>query len=285
MQDQNPLICVGELESRIGDSGVRVVDCRFELMKPDAGRAEYLAGHIPGAVYADLDKDLAAPVAAGTGRHPLPEPDTLARTFGQFGISRDTHVVVYDEVSGALAARAWWLLRWLGHESVRLLEGGIESWRARQLPIEQGGVDVMPQVFAAAPRDEMVLRSQEIVDAGADCSSLRLLDARDEARFRGDSEPIDVVAGHIPGALNLPFSSAQNSDGSWKTREELTEILSHRLGNDRHAPWSVMCGSGVTACHLVISGLLAGLNEPRLYVGSWSEWITDTGRPIATGGL
>ena len=279
------LISSEDLSSKIGDTDIRIVDCRFELARPQAGHSDYLRQHIPGAVYADLDKDLAAPVAAGTGRHPLPDADVLARTFGRLGISRSTQVVVYDESSAALAARAWWLLRWLGHENVSVLEGGIARWRTLQLPLEAGDITVAPQFFESAPRPELVLETQEIVAAGKSCARLQLVDARDAARFAGEVEPLDPVAGHIPGAVNLHFSACLNSDGTWKDHDELQRILGAVLGEAENAPWSVMCGSGVTACHLIISALLAGLAEPRLYVGSWSEWITDSARGVATGSL
>jgi len=279
----HPLITAEELETSIGNSDLRVVDCRFELLRPLAGRSNYLQGHIPGAVFADLDRDLAAPTGPATGRHPLPEPAELAGTFGRFGIGAETHVVVYDDCNGALAARAWWLLRWLGHERVFLLEGGIKRWQRLQLPLEAGTVQVPTRAFDPAPRNDLILQTQEIVAAGRQGKQLRLVDARDAARFRGEVEPIDAVAGHVPGAINLPFGECLNEDGTWKEKEDLIRTWRKVLGDDRDAPWNVMCGSGVTACHLVISGQLAGRREPRLYVGSWSEWIADPQRAIATG--
>ena len=283
LDDRDPLISTEQLAAIVGNSDVRVVDCRFDLTHPSAGHACYLEEHIPGAVYADLDKDLAATVGPGTGRHPLPDPAELARTFGRLGIDAKTCVVVYDECSGALAARTWWLLRWLGHARVALLEGGIAHWRALGLPVESCEMDVDQKLFKPDPQAEMVLETQEIVAAGAERAHLRLVDARDAARFRGEIEPIDTVAGHIPGALNLPFSESLNDDGTWKDRTELKRMLENVLGSDGDAPWSVMCGSGVTACHLAIAGLLAGLPNPRLYVGSWSEWIAHPDRSVATG--
>ncbi len=280
--DRNPLISVAELESRLEERNLRIVDCRFELTQPNAGREAYLAGHVPGAVYADLDADLAGPIGPATGRHPLPDADTLAQTFGRLGIGNRTHVVVYDDWSGALAARAWWLLRWLGHEQVQLLEGGIAKWSlAREL--ETGAVTVAPEIFRASPDKRRVLAIEEIIALSGDSGSLRLVDARDAARYRGENEPIDKVAGHIPGAISLPYSELQHDDGTWLQRDELRQRLAESLGDDLEAPWCVMCGSGVTACHLAISGSLAGVREPRLYVGSWSEWITDPARPVVTG--
>ncbi|MDH3373807.1 MAG: sulfurtransferase [Gammaproteobacteria bacterium] len=281
--ENSPLISVEELLQEIGRGGLRIVDCRFDLMQPLAGRRDYEEAHIPGAVYADLDMDLSAATEPGSGRHPLPDPEELARTFGRLGIGSTTRVVLYDDRSGAVAARGWWLLRWLGHARAALLNGGFARWRALRGPVESGPVKVTAQNFVARPDCELVLETGEVVAAGENCRELRLIDARDSARFRGEAEPIDTVAGHIPGALSLPFSKSLDNDGCWRKRAELRRVWQTVLGRDLEAPCSVMCGSGVTACHLVISALLAGLTEPRVYVGSWSEWITDPDRPIATG--
>jgi thiosulfate/3-mercaptopyruvate sulfurtransferase len=270
------------LAENIGNTYLRVVDCRFDLMHPIAGRTSYEQGHIPGAVFVDLNIDLAAPVQSGTGRHPLPDADELARTFGRLGIGQDTQVVVYDDCSGALAARTWWLLRWLGHEDVALLEGGIARWKSLRLPVEEGAVAHAQSVFTAEPRTALVVETPDIAEAVKANGVMRLVDARDAARFRGESEPIDAVAGHVPGALNLPFGECLNPDGTWKTPADIERLWFNVLGKHRDSPCCVMCGSGVTACHLIISALVAGLPEPRLYAGSWSEWIADPARPVAT---
>jgi thiosulfate/3-mercaptopyruvate sulfurtransferase len=273
------------LLTRLEDSDWRVVDCRFDLMNPSAGRKAYLDSHIPGAVYADLDHDLAAPVTPHTGRHPLPEPDVLAARFAAFGIDSKTQVVVYDDSSGAMAARAWWLLRWLGHKRVALLNRGFAHWQSLDLPLESGPVAVAPRAFSAAPRPDVVVGTVEVAAAVGAIADLLLVDARDPARFRGEVEPIDAVAGHIPGAVNLPFSASLDSGGGFKSAAELSRLWAKVLGDDREVAWTAMCGSGVTACHLAFSALLAGYAEPRLYAGSWSEWIRDPRRPIATGAL
>lgn len=277
------LISAEQLQSRINDAGLRILDCRFVLSQPDAGRESYLQGHIPGAVYADLDKDLAGPVVSGSGRHPLPEAADLAMTFGRFGISNDTDVVVYDDGSGALAARAWWLLRWMGHEQVSLLDGGLNRWQAVGMALDVGEVTVAEKKFAGSPKCEWVLKTDEILMHAGDVEQLLLIDARDEARYRGEVEPIDKIAGHIPWAINLPFQRSLNSDGTWKMATELRDLWADALRKAPNEKLSVMCGSGVTACHLIISAGLAGLPQPRLYVGSWSEWIEDPTRPVATG--
>ena len=280
---QEPLIGVDELASRLTDDTLRIIDCRFDLMDPAAGRDSYLAGHIPGSVYADLDADFAALVGPTTGRHPLPEIDVATETFRRLGVSHETDVVVYDSAGGAMAARAWWMMRWLGHDRVRILDGGLPCWQAANWPLEDGEVSAEPGKFQAAPRDECVVTIEEVVaglEAGGD---LLLVDARDAARFRGELEPIDTVAGHIPGTLNLPFTEALNEDGTFRPEEELEALWEGILGESKDVAWAAMCGSGVTACHLAISALLAGYREPGVYVGSWSEWIRNPDRPVETG--
>ena len=282
--EPSSLISVAALQEQLGSDDLRILDCRFDLQDPQAGRRAYACAHIPGAVYADLDQDLAAPIRTGTGRHPLPDAQELARVFGAMGIAAQSRVVVYDDSTGALAARAWWLLRWLGHEHVALLDGGWARWQAMAAPVEAEAKSATAQRFTATPKDNLVLETGEILDQIEAGKTFRLVDARDEQRFRGLIEPIDSVAGHIPGAVNLPFTESLAPDGTWKSPEELRVLLRDVLEGDLEAPWSVMCGSGVTACHLAIAARLAGLREPRLYVGSWSEWITDPSRPVAADG-
>jgi thiosulfate/3-mercaptopyruvate sulfurtransferase len=277
------LVDIEDISGLLDASDIRIVDCRFDLADPEAGKVAFLSGHIPGAVYADLDRDLAGPVGPGTGRHPLPDPDTAAASFERLGISEETHVVVYDESTGAVAARAWWLLRWLGHEQASVLNGGFSAWQAQSMPIENGETPVARGTLAPRPRDELVLGTAEIVAAGESVGALRLVDVRSKERYTAQEEPIDRVAGHIPGAINLPYTDNVRADGRWKPVEEIRHRLSLELGPPAGQPWSVMCGSGVTACHLVIAGLLAGYPEPRVYVGSWSEWIADDARRVAKG--
>ena len=282
LADQNLLISAERLRARLGQPDLRVIDCRFDLAQADAGRNSYLEGHIPSAVYADLDKDLAGQPEPETGRHPLPSISALTATFCRLGIASNTEVVVYDDRSGALAARTWWLLRWLGHTKTSLLDGGLARWNQLAYPLDKGDSAVTKANFIARKRSGMVLETEEIVANGNSCEALRLVDARDAIRFRGEAEPIDSVAGHIPGALNMPLDTSLNDDGTWKRQEQLQVLWQTVLGEDENQAWSVMCGSGVTACHLAISGLLAGRSEPRLYVGSWSEWIRDPGRQVVT---
>jgi len=277
------LITAQHLAESMASGRVRVVDCRFDLMDSDAGLRAYHAGHIPGAVFADLDRDLSGPVGPDTGRHPLPAAGTLAATFGRLGIDHDTPVVVYDAGNGGLAVRAWWLLRWLGHEQVALLDGGLAAWEQLDLALQPGDETCEPAQFEPRPHDALVMTLDELLHNGSTAEGLNLIDARDAIRFRGESEPIDPVAGHIPGARNLPYSNSLHDDGRWKDERKLRGIWAETLGNDTETPSAVMCGSGVTACHLVLSALLAGYREPRVYIGSWSEWIRDPGRPVASG--
>ncbi len=281
MTERSNLIGARELAGYLDEPGWRIIDCRFDLADVDAGFRDYLASHIPGAVFADLDRDLAAPVGPKTGRHPLPDVAAFERSMGRIGIEDATQVIVYDDANGALASRAWWLIRWAGHDRVRLLDGGFASWLREGGATRGGQETASPTTFRVRPREELVITTEDLL--GDDIRELRLVDARDSQRFRGEVEPIDPVAGHIPGAINLPLSRSLNDDGTWKSPERLEALWRDVLGNDKSQNWAVMCGSGVTACHLAVSGVEAGYVEPRLYVGSWSEWIRDKSRPVAVG--
>jgi len=284
MRDFQTLIGHEDLEALLDDDRLRLVDCRFSLLEPEKGRQEYAAGHLPGAVYAHLDEDLAAPAAAGTGRHPLPDTDAFVARLREWGISNGSQVVVYDDDGGALAARLWWMLRWLGHTRVAVLDGGFGPWRRSGRPVTQATPAAVTGGFGGRPQPEMAISTAEVQDRLASAEGMLLVDARDASRFRGEREPIDPVAGHVPGAVNLPFSLALGPRGEWKSPEELRQLWA-TLGpvGGKH-DWAVMCGSGVTACHLALSAEVAELPEPRVYVGSWSEWIRDPARPVAAEG-
>ena len=271
-----------ELHGVLEEPGWVILDCRSDLSDLEAGRRVYTESHIPGAVFVDLDRDLASPVLPETGRHPLPDAEKLGRTLGELGVGNADSVVVYDDSNGALAARAWWILRWLGQTSVFLLNGGISHWRALGFTCETAIPARPARNFVARPDAAKVLTTAELAADIDNIASLNLLDARDAERFSGAQEPIDPVAGHVPGAVNAPFTRFVTSEGTWRPLAERELLLEEALGRDREVEWSVMCGSGVTACHLAISGLEAGFKEPRLYVGSWSEWIRDPARSIAT---
>lgn len=283
MTDRKFLITVEALNGHLRDPGWRIVDCRFDLIRPDKGFDDYRAGHIPGAVYAHLDRDLAGPTGPHTGRHPLPEPQAFAATLGRWGVGNDTTVVAYDGGGGAIAARLWWMLRWVGHENVAILDGGIGAWTRARLPLSSEVPDVEPQAFTPRPNDRRVVTTAEVEQAIRAGKPLRILDARAAPRFCGEAEPIDPVAGHVPGARNLPSDSSLTTEGKWREQSELEALWHEALEGERAAPWVAMCGSGVTACHLALSAEEAGFPAPRVYVGSWSEWIRDPGRPVALG--
>lgn len=263
-----------------------VVDCRFNLMQPQQGREEYHAGHIPGAFYAHLDADLSSPVSPDSGRHPLPDRDAFARLAGSWGVGPDTQVVVYDQGSGAIAARLWWLLRWIGHGRTALLEGGYTAWLAAGGALDAGVPERIEDASPAGVRGEHAswTGTEELAVA---LGRVRLIDARDTARFRGEQEPIDTVAGHIPGAINRPFSDNLDKDGRFHDADTLRrQFLSLPGMTDitEGTAWVVnMCGSGVTACHNILAMEIAGLGGSTLYAGSWSEWIRDPSRAVVTG--
>jgi thiosulfate/3-mercaptopyruvate sulfurtransferase len=281
------LIDVDSLQELLGRPRLAVVDCRFDLMNPEAGHQAYLRAHIPGARYADLNRDLSAPVGPHTGRHPLPQPEVFAGRLGAMGIGNDTQVVAYDEANGSIAARLWWMLRWLGHDAVAVLDGGFKAWTARGGALQSGEADP-----AAAERAARHFTSR--VDAGSVVSTAELeralqdlnavlVDARAPERYAGAVEPIDPVAGHIPGAVNHPFTANLGADGRFLPAAELKRRWQERLPGSDLQNLVAMCGSGVTACHNLLSLEVAGLAGGKLYAGSWSEWIRDPRRPVARG--
>ncbi len=284
MTDYEFLIDVAELRAQLAQPAWRVVDCRFDLMQPAKGQEEYGRGHIPGASYANLDNDLAGRVSDSTGRHPLPSATDFAETLGGWGIDNSSQVVVYDGGSGAIAARLWWMLKWVGHEQVAVLNGGFAAWQDAGYEVSDSVESVAALSFRAQANPDLTVSTRELEEAMLAGNSPLIVDARDGARFAGEREPIDSVAGHVPGAVNHPFSESIDANGALKSREELRQGWSGVLGADTDLSWVSMCGSGVTACHLALSAALAGYCLPRLYVGSWSEWIRDPARPVATGG-
>jgi thiosulfate/3-mercaptopyruvate sulfurtransferase len=276
------VVSAKQLAEQLDNPDWVVVDCRFTLTDPEAGRRAYAIGHIPGARYAHLEEDLSAPVGAKTGRHPLPDVDELERRFGEWGIDSDKQVVVYDDSFGAMAGRLWWLLRWLGHDHVALLDGGLPAWKRVGLPMSATPPRIHAAHFMANPRPGLVADAGAVQAAGEDGSGV-VIDARAEERFSGDVEPLDPVAGHVPGAVNLPWEDNLDMDGTFLSAEELRELYADIIG--KHSPSRVfaMCGSGVTACHSLVAMEIAGISGARLYAGSWSEWISDPQRPVATG--
>lgn len=258
-------------------------DCRFVLAEPAAGERAYGEGHIPGAQYLHLERDLTGPVTPATGRHPLPKPDVLAEKLAKAGVNAGTQVVAYDDAAGAFAARLWWLLRWLGHPQVAVLDGGLEKWIKEGRPVTGKPPTSVPKGdFEVRADDSLWLSSAAVLErvrTHAGC----LLDARAPSRFRGEAEPIDPVAGHVPGAVNLPYMGNVSENGCLKTPEVLRERLGAVLAGVPPSEAVCMCGSGVTACHNLLAMEVAGLRGARLYAGSWSEWIRDPDRPVIRG--
>jgi thiosulfate/3-mercaptopyruvate sulfurtransferase len=276
------LVSTDWLASRLGDASLRVADVRWYLDPFRKGRDAYAGGHVPGAVFLDLDADLAAPGGrrgGPLGRHPWPSPEQVARVMGAAGIGAGTQVVAYDDQAGAVAARLWYLLRAHGHDDVAVLDGGLVKWAAEGRPLETAMPSPAPAAFVARPRPGWVLTKAEMMEAR---SQDLVLDARAPERYLGEVEPIDPRAGHIPGARNAPFA-ANLTDGPVPVFRPAAALREHyaALGADRDDP-IVYCGSGVTACHDLLALDLAGLRG-RLYAGSWSEWCVDPALPVATG--
>lgn len=275
------LVSCDELARHLDDPRWRIVDTRFDLFDTDAGEIAYHEAHIPGAVYAHLDRDLAGPTGPGTGRHPLPETVAWQNTVRALGISADTRVVVYDAAGGAIAARLWWMLRWAGHRRTAVLDGGWQHWQDGGFPVATGPHRVAASAFNADFANHWVVATE--AEAERFAAAGMLFDARAPERFRGDIEPIDMAAGHVPGAINAPFGDNLDPTGRFRRTPELLALYRRRLaGQPAHAS-TTMCGSGVTACHNLLAMEIAGLGSGRLYVGSWSAWIADPARPVATG--
>ena len=272
------LVSPDQLAQHLHDPQWIVFDCRFALTRPESGRQAYAKSHIPGARYAHLNEDLSGPITPASGRHPLPDPGLLAGKLGQWGVDRDKQVVVYDDSFGSMAVRLWWLLRWLGHDAVALLDGGFPAWLKQGRELDADIPDVRPTEFHPAQNDSLWVDSEAVLAA------LRqkrvIIDARAEERFTGFIEPLDKVAGHIPGSLNAPFEDNLDMRGNFLKPEELRAQYESLLHSAPPGEVIHLCGSGVTACHNLLAMELAGLPGGKLYVGSWSEWITDPSRPI-----
>lgn len=276
------LIDTEQLSARLQQPDLRILDCRFALEDPDYGRRSYEQAHIPGAVFLDLEKDLSGPVVPGqTGRHPLPKPDELAARLRAAGLSDDSEVVLYDDGPGAFAARAWWLLAWLGKRNgVYLLDGGFRAWREADGTVTSEPANIQPGNFEGTQDDGLLIDARQLLTR-LEQPDLTLLDARALPRFLGEQEPIDPVAGHIPGARCVPFTENLDATGRFLPRDQLRTRFDQQLAGRSAETLVAYCGSGVTACHNLFALCLAGYPLAKLYSGSWSEWITDPGRPIA----
>lgn len=276
----NTLIPVRALAEHLGHADWAIVDCRFDLTDGEAGRRAYAVAHIPGAHYAHLDADLSGPITAHSGRHPLPDADVFMRWLEQKGIGNTSQVVAYDAGPGAIAARLWWLLRWLGHEAVAVLDGGFLAWQALGYPVSRNRPRPRQAYFQGQPGAMPVIDTATL---SRERACYQIVDARVAERFRGDVEPVDPVAGHIPGARNRPFPANLGSDGGFLDPPSLRAAWSDLLPSAGVSALVAMCGSGVTACHHVLALEHAGWPGAKLYPGSWSEWIRDPDRPVARG--
>ncbi len=272
-----------QLHDYLGESGLVIIDSRFELSDPSWGFSEYQQGHIPGAVYADMNKDLSGKVTPQTGRHPLPDPEDFIRKAGEWGINLRKQVVVYDQDGGAYASRLWWLLRTYGHEAVAVLDGGLPAWIEGGYPLSTRAESPHPVEFEGIPDPNQWVTTKEMESLLNDPSFI-FIDSRSPERFRGEIEPVDQVAGHIPGAINRYYGDNLSSDGLLLLKDQLNQAFSDLLGELSPDRIVTYCGSGVTSCHHLLAMEIAGLYGAKLYVGSWSEWIRDPSRPIMTGG-
>ena len=278
------LIKVEELKRELSDSRLVIVDCRFSLEDTELGREQYLQGHIPGAVYAHLDEDLCSPVIPGeTGRHPMPSPESLSTKLGKWGIDSSSRIVVYDAAGGAMAAsRLWWLVSWLGHYAVAVLDGGWQAWLDSGGELRSGQETRSSSSFLPIIKRSRLIETAEILSRLKD-PQLLLVDSRAEERYLGEIEPIDPVAGHIPGAVVSPHELVLDANGFFLPKDQLHAYFKQLLGGKSIKETVVYCGSGVTAVQNILAMSHAGLGNARLYAGSWSEWITDPNNPVATG--
>ncbi|MDD5176687.1 MAG: sulfurtransferase [Sterolibacterium sp.] len=279
------LVSTAEVAAQLSNPEWRVFDCRHDLQQVEYGAQAYAKAHIPGALFLHLDRDLSGPKTGRNGRHPLPAPESFARRMAQCGVSTNTQVIAYDNEGSIFAARLWWLLRWLGHRNVAVLNGGLAGWKRAKLPLDDAKPTVAPTRFVAQPGMESPAPvDAEYVLTHLETSNMLLVDARSPERFRGENETLDLVGGHIPGAINrFHFDNLDDSGCFFKPAGELrTEFETLLGGRDAHSVVQ-QCGSGVTACHNLLAMELAGLSGSRLYAGSWSEWCSDPERPVAKG--
>jgi len=276
------LVSTDILNQQLNNPNWIIIDCRFSLADTEAGAKAYRHGHIPNARYAHLDKDLSSQITDFTGRHPLPNFSLLAKKLGAWGVTNNSQVIAYDDAGGAFAGRLWWLLRCMGHDKVAVLNGGIKQWQKQGLPVTTTLPAVKPTVFRAYRDDSAWLNALQVQN-GTARKSICLIDARTPERYRGEQEPIDPVAGHIPSALNRAFQLNLDSNGLFLAPEQLHKQFKQLIGTT--APEQVVhyCGSGVTACHNLLAMEHASLTGSRLYAGSWSEWIRNKNRTVAKG--
>jgi thiosulfate/3-mercaptopyruvate sulfurtransferase len=276
------LISTADLAAHTSDPVFLVIDCRYDLKDEGWGAREYAEGHIPGAVYASLDRDLSGTKTGRNGRHPLPDPTELTGTLGRLGVTDGVQVVAYDQDHGMYASRLWWMLRWLGHDDVAVLDGGFAKWLAENRPRRSSVEKRAARAFEGVPRPGRLMTAEETA-AAAEGGRWRLLDARSPERFRGEQETLDRIAGHIPGAANHFFMWNLKDDGTFRSPDEIREGLRASIGDVPPDRVICYCGSGVTACQNLLALEHAGLGGARLFPGSWSEWASDPSRPVEKG--
>jgi thiosulfate/3-mercaptopyruvate sulfurtransferase len=271
-----------DLLAQINNPRWAIFDCRFDLQDASAGELSYLEAHIPGAQYAHLEDDLSGPITGLTGRHPLPSIEEMAALFGQWGIDAETQVVAYDSRGGGIAARLWWALKYLGHDAVAILEGGFPAWEREGYPIQSGKEQRSAAQFVPRLRPEMRIDIEEL-ENHLDDFSQGMIDSRSAERYRGEEEPLDPVAGHIPGSLNRFWGSNLDEDHRLLAADTLREKFLTLIGDKQPSDLVVYCGSGVTGCFNLVIMEHLGMPGARLYPGSWSEWCADEDRPIKVG--
>ncbi len=279
----NTLVSADTLAEHLDDPTWRVFDCRHDLGNTEYGAHAYAKGHIPGALFMHCDRDLSGPLTGKNGRHPLPDIATFAKRMSECGITPDTQVVAYDNEASAFASRLWWMLRWLGHDKVALLDGGLPGWKRAKLPLEVEVRPVVPTQFVPRPCAEMLVDTA-YVQQHFRAPDMLLLDGRSEERFAGQNETLDPVAGHIPGSINrFYYDCLDDAAIYFKSADELRAEFVDLLGDRDPRTVVQVCGSGVTACVNLLGMEIAGLHGSKLYAGSWSEWCSDSSRPAATG--
>ena len=280
--DYTSIISARQLAEIVNKDGVRVFDCRFALKDPQGGLKSYQSGHIPGAQFADMDTQLSSPMTETSGRHPLPAEETFLTQLRDWGVSNSTQVIAYDDISGAFAARMWWLLRWMGHTRVAVLDGGLQQWTEAGLALSQDDADYPPSKFSGRANMNWVL-DIDAVRAELAEDNLTLIDARAADRFTGKDQQTDPIPGHVPGANNLPFGGNLTNRGVFAAPEVIRQRFKPLVDAKSIEQVANMCGSGVTACHNLLAMEIAGYPPTRLFVGSWSQWIRDQSRPVAIG--
>lgn len=268
------------LKQHLDDPNILIIDCRFQLGHPTFGKKSYLQEHLPGAHYLDLEKDLSAPISSHGGRHPLPDPQQLANRLGEIGVDKQKHVITYDDQGGSMASRCWWLLHYLGHPHVSVLNGSFSQWKKAGFPVTRELPPMIPRSFIPKINDKLLVQMEELKER-LNKSDFTLIDSREYQRYLGKEEPIDPIAGHIPGAIHSFWKNVLNEDGFWKSAEELQRLFAH-LPQEQEI--IVYCGSGVTATPNVVALKEAGFSNVKLYAGSWSDWISYSNNPIARGG-